>query len=134
MDAPAIGPRTAERLEAVGIRTVDDLLRADSEQTAARLDYQRIKAETIRQWQAQSGLVCRIPNLRGHDAQILVACGYTQPEQLQSLSADDLMAVVGPFVATREGERIIRSGRRPDHEEVSQWLRWARHTRPLRAA
>ena len=34
----------------------------------------------------------------------------------------------------REGERIIRNGKKPDLDEVSDWIRWAQHARSLRAA
>lgn len=134
VDAPTIGPRMAQRLEAVGIRTVVDLLRADSDEVANQLGQRRIKGDTIRQWQAQAMLACRVPKLRGHDAQILVACGITEPEQLAKLDAQELWSKVGPFVNSNEGRRMIRAGKTPDMAEVTQWVEWARHARMLQAA
>lgn len=134
VDAPSIGPSTAERLAKIGVVTVDDLLTASADDIAARLRSRRIKAETVRQWQAQAKLVCCVPHLRGHDAQILVACGYTSVEQLDGLSPHQLYAQVQPFVDSKEGERIVRSGKKPDLEEVTEWLASVQQTRPLSAA
>ena len=47
VDAPSIGSRMAERLEAVGIETVDDLITADPESLAAEMDHSRITADLI---------------------------------------------------------------------------------------
>ncbi|MEQ9409584.1 MAG: DUF4332 domain-containing protein [Fuerstiella sp.] len=132
--APSIGPRTAQRLGRVGIFTVDDLLNADAEEVAVRLSNQRISGDTILQWQHQARLCCQVPGLRGHDAQILVACGVTEAEQLSAKRPADLYALVGPFANTSEGERIVRGGRKPDLEEVTDWISWAQHSRSLKAA
>ncbi|MCA9049415.1 MAG: DUF4332 domain-containing protein, partial [Planctomycetaceae bacterium] len=125
---------TAQRLGKVGIYTVDDLLSANAAETAAQLKNRRISAETILQWQDQARLICQIPELRGHDAQILVACGITDAEQLSHKRPADLFTIVGPFADTSEGERIIRGGRKPDLEEVTDWVRLAQQARPLKAA
>ncbi|MEZ6132105.1 MAG: DUF4332 domain-containing protein [Planctomycetaceae bacterium] len=132
--APSIGPRTAQHLAKVGIYTVDDLLKASAVDVAAQLNNRRINADTILQWQGQARLVCQIPDLRGHDAQILVACGITEPEQLSAKRPVDLMALVGPFVDTSEGERIVRGGRKPDLEEVTDWIASAQNSRSLTSA
>jgi uncharacterized protein YhaN len=133
-EAPSIGPRTAERFAALGIETVADFLAADPDSTAARLKRRRISAATIRQWQQQAILACRIPLLRGHDAQILVACGITDPETLAKMDAGQLWTIVEPFVETTECKRIVRNGKAPDFEEVYHWIQWSRHARQLRAA
>lgn len=132
--APSIGEKTAQRLGQIGIYTVDDLLNANSTSVAERLNNRRITPETIEQWQAQARLVCQVPELRGHDAQILVACGVTEPEQLSTKRPVDLFAIVGPFADTTEGERIVRGGRKPDLEEVTDWIRFAQQARSLRSA
>jgi predicted flap endonuclease-1-like 5' DNA nuclease len=132
--APSIGPKTAERLAAIGVHTVIDLLKIVPEDAAVELGNRRIKPDTIRDWQAQATLVCRVPHLRGHDAQILVACGVREPEQLAAQNPHELFAKVDPFVTTREGERIVRAGKKPDLAEVTDWIEWAKHPRPLRAA
>lgn len=133
-DAPSIGPRTAEHLSKVRIITVRDLLEADSEAAATELNHRRIKSKTIREWQDQAMMVCRIPELRGHDAQILVACDVTTPEALATYRPNDLFAKVAPFVDTPEGERIVRNGKKPDLEEVTFWIECAKKSRSLKAA
>jgi energy-coupling factor transporter ATP-binding protein EcfA2 len=132
--APSIGPRTAERLESIGVRTVADFLQADPVATAARLKRRSVDAHVIRIWQQQATLVCRVPWLRGHDAQILVACGVTDPEILAKLDAGSFWKTVQPFVQSDEAKRMLRSSKTPDLEEVTQWIQWAGHARTLRAA
>jgi nucleotidyltransferase/DNA polymerase involved in DNA repair/outer membrane murein-binding lipoprotein Lpp len=132
--APSIGPRTAEMMEAIGIRTVEDLLSITPDRLAEKLSHRRITTWIIQQWQAQSRLMCQIPELRGHDAQILVACHIITPESLAVQKPAELFAVVEPFSRTKEGERIIRTGRKPDLAEVTEWIQWAANARSLRAA
>ena len=132
--APSIGPKTAERFEKIGVITVADFLRQTAESMATRLKYKRLSADLLRTWQHQTRLVCRIPNLRGHDAQLLVACDVTEPDDLAGRDPNALFHVVGPFSDTKEGLKIIRSGKKPDLAEVTDWITWAKHTRSLQAA
>ncbi len=132
--APSIGPKTAERFEKIGIVTVTDFLKQTAESMATKIKYKRISADLIRQWQHQARLVCRVPNLRGHDAQLLVACGITEPEELATMQPKNLFNIIGPFSETKEGLKIIRNGKKPDLAEVSQWISWAEQTRSLQAA
>ncbi|MEZ6064479.1 MAG: DUF4332 domain-containing protein [Planctomycetaceae bacterium] len=134
VDAPSIGPTTARRLERVGVLTVQDLLSRDPQQLADRLQNRRINAEMIRDWQRQSRLMCATPELRGHDAQVLVACGLTEPERLARMSPQELFAIVGPFVATKEGQRLLRSSKTPDLAEVTDWIAWSQNARSVKAA
>lgn len=132
--APSIGPRTAQMMESIGIRTIEDLLSMAPDRLAEKLNHRRITTSIIQQWQAQSRLMCQIPELRGHDAQILVACRITTPENLASQKPTELFAIVEPFARTKEGERIIRNGRKPDLAEVTEWIQWAANARSLKAA
>jgi predicted flap endonuclease-1-like 5' DNA nuclease len=132
--APSIGPRMAALLEGIGIRTVADFLNADPAATAARLKRKNVDAGVIRTWQQQATLVCRVPWLRGHDAQILVACGVTDPESLAKLDAATLWKTVQPFAESAEGKRILRTSKAPDLEEVTHWIQWAAQARTVRAA
>ncbi len=134
VDAPSIGPKTAERFHAIGVTTIAELLDLDPSDAAARIAYRRITAEMIRSWQLQTTLVCRVPNLRGHDAQILVACEVPGPEQLAKMEPETLVAQVKRFVRTAEGKRVLRSAKEPDLGEVSGWIRWAQNARPLESS
>jgi hypothetical protein len=98
------------------------------------MDCPQISTELLQSWQHQAKLVCRVPNLRGHDAQILVACGITETEMLNSMDADELFSIIEPFCETRQGIKIIRSGKKPDLEEVQNWIQWSAQNRKLQAA
>jgi hypothetical protein len=132
--APSIGPKTAERFEKIGVVTVADFLKQTAESMAAKLNYKRITAEVVRTWQHQARLVCRIPNLRGHDAQLLVACDFTEPEKVATMQPKQLLDIIGPFSDTKEGLKIIRNGKKPDLEEITDWISWAGSMRSLQAA
>lgn len=134
VDAPSIGARMADRLNAIGIDTVDDLLSIDHESLAAQLNLRRVDAQTVLGWQQQATLVCRVPMLRGHDAQLLVAADVTTPEQLAACDADRLFAIIDPIARSSDGKRIIRGGKRPDLAEVTDWIRYGREHRELIAA
>ena len=62
----------AERLLPLNVNSVGDLIASDAKDIAAHLADRNVNAESVEQWQQQALLVCRIPNLRGHDAQLLV--------------------------------------------------------------
>ena len=129
VDAPSIGPKTAERLEKIGLIFVGDLLNTSAEKIATRLDDKRVPADVVRAWQQQSRLVCRIPGLRGHDAQVLVACGITEAEDVAKSTPDALFRRVEPFVRSKEGQRVLRSSHMPDLAEVTDWIAAAQSLR-----
>lgn len=134
VDAPGIGPKTAEQLHQLGIQTVADLLRVQAEPTATQLGQPRLTAEVVRHWQHQATLVCRVPNLRSHEAQILVACGLIDAEQLAHADAEALWQRVDQYCTSAEGRRLLRNGKKPELSQVAQWVQWARSARQLRAA
>lgn len=124
----------AERLHSAGIRTVAQLLKANPDRIAAQLDHKKVNADTVIEWQQQANLACRIPQLRGHDAQILVACGIFDPPALAAMTPDALWAIVRPFIKTPDCKRIIRNGKAPDKAEIQDWITWAQSARSLQAA
>lgn len=134
VDAPSIGPKMASRLKRIGITTVTDLLRANAASAVKRLDHDRTNVDLFTAWQRQARLMCRVPQLRGHDAQILVACEIFEAEELAMRQPASLLARVEEFLATKEGERVLRGGRRPDLAEVTDWITWAASNRQLDAA
>lgn len=133
-DAPSIGSKTAERMRSAGVNTVGELLSSHPEKLAARLDVAHIVPDVIRQWQAEATLVCRVPGLRGHDAQILVACGIDQPAELAESLVDDLLDLIQPFVESSDGQRVLRGSEPPDEAEVKEWIAAAQQARSLKAA
>ncbi|MCH2178295.1 MAG: DUF4332 domain-containing protein [Mariniblastus sp.] len=132
--APSIGPKTAERFQNVGVSTISEFLDRDAKSMAQEINHKRISASLIQTWQNQTILVCRIPNLRGHDAQLLVACGITAPEMLTDMSPEKLFDIVEPFSETKAGLKIIRSGKKPDLAEIANWIQWSNKNRLLNAA
>ena len=132
--APSIGPETADRLAQAGIRSVADLLSANPESVAQQLDVSHIKAKTVAAWQHQARLVCQIPELPGYGAQLLVANGFTEPEQVADTSIDELVGKILAFCQTKEGQRIMRSGDTPERDKIAEWIECAAHRRPLEAA
>ncbi len=134
VDAPSIGPRTAQQLQAIGIRTIKDLLNRDADSIARQLDNRRLKANLVRQWQQQACLLCRVPQLQNRDALILVACGIETPEKLQIQEAVTLFEMVEPFAQSKEGQRIIRNGQQPNLATMDNWITWSNHCRPLKSA
>ncbi|MBA3483936.1 MAG: DUF4332 domain-containing protein, partial [Pirellulales bacterium] len=87
VEAPSIGATAAEHLAKVGVRTVADLLNANPESTAEETGDPRITAAIVTRWQNEARLACRIPELRCSGAQLLVASGYTEPEQVAAANA-----------------------------------------------
>lgn len=134
VDAPSIGASMARSLEEVGVVTIQDLLNVNADELSADLGQPRVTGAVIRAWQEQSRLVCRIPNLRGHDAQILVACGITTPEALTRIEPTALLAQTTAFAGSTQGQRVLRGSQAPDLDEVKQWISWAANSRNLIAA
>jgi hypothetical protein len=131
-EAPSIGPKTAELFDSLGVKTVFDLFRINTDRAAEKLGKPHLTAAVLKDWQAQALLVCRVPDLRGHDAQFLVACGIRTAEQLANCDPQALLAPILEFVATSNGQRILRGGQVPDLEEVTSWITAGRNARSLR--
>lgn len=134
VDAPAIGPKMAERLAKVGVRTVDDLLKAQPARLASQLKVREVGEAMVQSWQHQADLVCRVPLLRGHDAQVLVTAGVTGPEQLADCQPESLLQLLQPILQSQAGRRILRGSAEPDLAEVTTWIQNAQRRRELRAA
>ncbi len=132
--APSIGNKTAERLKSLGVRTVKDLLTANPDSLSSRLKAKHITPQVVRDWQTQADLASRIPELRGHDAQILVGSGISDPREMESLEPEELLELIQPYVSSEEGERNLRGGAAPDLVEVTNWISWAKQARHGKAA
>lgn len=122
VQAPSIGPKTAKRLEAVGVKTVADLLALDASEGEAKIDTRHISAQLIRDWQAQALLACTVPGLRSREAQALVACGVTTAEELIEMDAVDLCDGVARWGLSDEGQRAWGSAPAPTEDDVATWI------------
>lgn len=134
VDAPSIGPKMASKLAELDIRSIADLLNCHTESAADRLGERSVSAETIADWQKQALLVCRVPNLRGHDAQIIVGTGLSTAEELANSNPESLYERVVQYASSKAGLRILRGATPPDRKEVSEWILWAQNCRAVRAA
>ncbi len=134
VDAPSIGPRMAERLGPLGVNTVRDLLEIDAASIAEQLADKRFDMQSIIDWQDQARLVCTVPSLRGHDAQMLVASDVRTAESLAVQDVDSLLAKSLAFANSKAGQRLLRGASAPDRAEVAEWINMARHSRNLKAA
>ncbi len=133
VDAPSIGAKTARRLERIGVHTVGDLLRAEPADVSRKLGVAYITTELVQLWRLQASLVCEIPNIHGHDAQWLAACGLSGSREVAAEEPGRLLESVRAVAATDDGQRILRGGKPPDLNEVSAWIQWARHAQPVAA-
>ncbi|HVJ68417.1 MAG TPA: DUF4332 domain-containing protein [Caulifigura sp.] len=133
VDAPSIGPKTARILNRAGVQTVAHLLQRSADELAGNISDRSITSEMITSWQQQSRLMCEIPNLRGHDSQLLVACGFTSVESIAASRAEEIHAAVTPFAASKAGQRLLRSSEPPVLEEIAGWIESA-HRNARKAA
>ncbi|MFX0067078.1 MAG: DUF4332 domain-containing protein [Candidatus Hermodarchaeota archaeon] len=121
-DAPEIGKKTAERLYAINIKTVQDLMEANPADIVSQLDVSWLKADDVKRWQEECQLMLDIKVLYGHDAQILWNCGYKTKQQVASANPSKLLNEAIEFAKSKQGERIISEKSMPTQEEVEMWI------------
>ena len=132
--APSVTRRAGELLAKAGIRTVADLLNANPESTVQELGEPAVTPALVGRWQSEARLAVRIPELRRSAARVLVACGFTEPEQVAGVGHEELAKRVNALCRTPAGRRLLGKDRRPSAELIATWIRRANHTRPLEAA
>jgi hypothetical protein len=125
VDAPSIGRKTAKQLARAGITTIGDLLDCDAEMVELELNVRHITSEAIRIWQDQTQLIMGVPGLRVHDVQLLVGAGITTREDLANASAPTIFELAMEFLATPEGERVLRDDQVLHEDEVEEWIEMA---------
>ncbi|MEM1087038.1 MAG: DUF4332 domain-containing protein, partial [Pseudomonadota bacterium] len=127
VDAPSIGPKTAKRLEPLGIITIGDLLEADPAETVKALDVGYITLKTFYEWQDQTRLMLGVRGLRVLDAQILVGAGVRSIEALQKASAATVFQAATTFLGTPGGSRVLWGAENTLEEaEVADWIERAK--------
>lgn len=122
VDAPSIGPKTAQRFKAIGVNTIADLLALDAHDAAKRLHVSHINARIVRDWQDQAALACTMPGLSSAAAQMLIGVNIRTRVDLASAEAGDLAARVGQFARTDEGRRALRNAPPPGIAAVQAWI------------
>ncbi len=126
VQAPSIGPKTAKRLEQVGVRTIADLLQLEPEQGESVIDARHISAQVIRDWQAQALLACTVPGLKSREAQALVACGVRDAQALIGSDPEALCDAVAHWGLSDEGQRAWGSAPAPNEDDIATWMERAR--------
>lgn len=132
--APSIGPKTASRLTAIGIHTVEDLLAASPEDAAIRLKFKHINARLIRDWQAQAELACAIPKIGSIAAQLMVAVGVRDTDDLANADPEMLINMIDEYCDSAEGQRVLRDALPPQEEQIKTWVEAAQAIQSRNAA
>lgn len=125
-DAPEIGKKTAERLYAINIKTVQDLMEANPADVASQLNVSWLEANDIKRWQEECQLMIDIKVLYGHDAQILWNCGYKTKQQVASADPSKLFNKTLEFAKSKKGERIVPETSMPTIKEIEKWINSAK--------
>jgi predicted flap endonuclease-1-like 5' DNA nuclease len=122
IDAPSIGQKTAGRLQNIGVATVADLLAANPEKAAARLNARHITPNLVRDWQAQAALACALPGLRAIDAQLLVLAGVRDTELLAAQTLDGLISKLDQAARTQAAQDMMRGAQAPNKAQAERWI------------
>lgn len=122
VEAPSIGPKTANRLSLIGVRTISDLLALAPEDAAHRIRQGHINAGVIKDWQAQALLACTVPELNGVHAQLLVGAGVYSIDDLAAADLDCLFEAITLFGQSSQGERALRGMALPERPRVKAWI------------
>ncbi|CAN0355264.1 unnamed protein product, partial [Hapterophycus canaliculatus] len=126
--APSIDAVAAQRLRRIGISHITHLMNQDSNRLADTLGLAGVDAKTIRRWQSECRLMCRVPQLRAFDARVLVGCGISDPAKLAAIHPTDLLDRVKTFLATERGQQILLSGTSYELSRITSWIASANHS------
>jgi len=136
-DAPSIGPKTAKRFQAIGIRTVSDLLAISPATAAVLMNTRHITSVDVSDWQSEAMLACTLPNLQSKEAQALVACGLGDAEAIASAEPKALAEGLRVWAASSEGARAWGPGAQPSEKDALELIERAKKAlsgRPKTAA
>jgi hypothetical protein len=122
VDAPAIGPMTAARMQSIGCHTVEDLLTRDAAEIADALHTSWIKPEIVEKWQIQAELACCIERLTAVGAGLLVMIGIHSASELAECDVNEIHAAMADAAKTPEGIRLLRQKGAPPVSVVRRWI------------
>lgn len=117
--APSIGKKTAERLSALGVRTVGELADCEPELVAACLDDDRMPAETVAQWRDQARLLTKIRGLSQAQAVMLVAVDMRTVSDVARASAEGLRDALIEAAKDPGVNRALRNPKAPDLDKAA---------------
>lgn len=122
VDAPAIGPKTAVRMNNIGLNTIRDLMTQDAESIAAELNTKWITPKIVSQWQDQARLACQIERLSAAGSGLLVLAGIRTARDLSELNSADAFAMLQAAAQSSEGKRLLRDQGPPPLSTVQRWI------------
>ena len=122
VDAPAIGQKIAARLDAIGVKTIGDLLDADPQTIAAMMAQRWLTANTVTDWKAMAQLAIDVQAVGEQDAQILIGAGVRDKSALAQLDARALQDQLETFIASDDGKRLMRGSAGPKAAKVEAWI------------
>lgn len=125
-EVEGIGPAYREKLNAVGIKTTDDLLKLCCEKkgrtaTAAKAD---ISEKLLLNWANKADLM-RINGIGPQYSELLEASGVDTVKELRTRRADNLAA---KMAEVNEAKKLARKS--PNENEVSGWIEVAKTMEP----
>lgn len=127
--APSIGKKTAARLEAIGVKTVADLLAADPAVVARKLNDSRLPAETVTDWRDQARLLTEIAGLTQAFSVMLVAAGFRDVASVACVDAETLRDAMDRAAADPRVKRALRSSKPPELARAVKIVEAARAAR-----
>ncbi|TWT53709.1 hypothetical protein Pla22_13410 [Rubripirellula amarantea] len=130
VDAPSIGPRTAERFLSIGVHSVGQFLSASADDLSDQLATRWINSSIIELWQRQARVMCDVPGLNALAAQMLAGAGITDRSTLSNCDSTELHAKVSDYATTSAGRRYLRGSMPPKLSEVQKWIDDAHEERP----
>ncbi len=122
VDAPAIGPKTAARFDAIGCHWVGQFLDRNANEIVDELKVKWISVSLVRQWQDQARLSIQVDRLTAAGAGLLVNLGICSAEQLAKQPPDELHQQVLSIAQTNEGKRLLRDKGPPPLKTVERWI------------
>lgn len=122
VDAPAIGQKIAARLEAIGVKTIGDLIDADPQAVSNMVAQKWLTPQTVTDWKAMAQLAIDVQAVGEQDAQILVACGVRDKSALAQSDARALQDHLEDWLASDDGKRLMRGSSGPKAAKVEAWI------------